>query len=87
LAELQWMRSQDPPCPWHNGSCWAAAAGGHLGALQWLKAQKDLGCGKNIIVTLQQKEGTWLCCSGCEIRTRHVRGINRLVRQQLKEAT
>ena len=30
LEVLQWMREQDPPCPWDKGTCAAAAMQGHL---------------------------------------------------------
>ena len=36
---LQWMRAQDPPCPWNERTCSDAAKGGHLHVLQWLRAQ------------------------------------------------
>ena len=36
---LQWLRTQDPPCPWDESTCEAAAGGGHLEMLQWLRAQ------------------------------------------------
>ena len=36
---LQWLRSQDPPCPWEKNTCFAAAMGGHLTVLQWLRSQ------------------------------------------------
>jgi hypothetical protein len=39
LQLLQWLRAQDPPCPWDEWACTYAAAGGHLGVLQWLRAQ------------------------------------------------
>jgi hypothetical protein len=39
LEVLQWLRAQDPLCPWDSGSCSAAAAHGHLEVLQWLRAQ------------------------------------------------
>ncbi len=36
---LQWLRAQDPPCPWNEETCGYAAVGGHLKVLQWLRAQ------------------------------------------------
>ena len=33
LELLQWLRAQDPPCPWNEGTCLAAAKGGHLKVL------------------------------------------------------
>ena len=30
LEVLQWLRAQDPPCPWHWRTCKFAAEGGHL---------------------------------------------------------
>ena len=39
LDVLKWVRSQDPPCPWDEGTCQEAAEGGHLEVLKWLRAQ------------------------------------------------
>ena len=39
LPVLQWLRAQDPPCPWDERTCSSAAEGGHLHILQWLRAQ------------------------------------------------
>lgn len=39
LEVLQWLRAQNPPCPWDEGSCARAAEGGHLEVLQWLRAR------------------------------------------------
>jgi hypothetical protein len=39
LELLQWMRAQEPPCPWNEDACIYAANGGHLEVLQWLRAQ------------------------------------------------
>jgi hypothetical protein len=37
LALLQWLRAQDPPCPWDADTCYAAAgAEGHTDVLEWL---------------------------------------------------
>jgi len=36
---LQWLRAQDPPCPWGKGTCYSAAKGGHVHVLEWLRAQ------------------------------------------------
>lgn len=36
---LQWLRSQDPPCPWDNLSCNVAAMNGDLKTLKWLRSQ------------------------------------------------
>jgi hypothetical protein len=40
LDRLQWLRSQDPPCPWDYQTCAEAAVYGHLDVLQWLRAQE-----------------------------------------------
>ncbi|KAL3136065.1 hypothetical protein ABBQ32_14211 [Trebouxia sp. C0010 RCD-2024] len=37
---LQWLREQDPPCPWGVETCAAAAQRDDLIVLQWLRAQK-----------------------------------------------
>ena len=37
---LQWLRGQEPPCPLDEGTCSAAAEGGHLEVLQWLRGQE-----------------------------------------------
>lgn len=39
LDMLQWLRAQDPPCPWDESVCRGAANGG-LDVLQWLRAQE-----------------------------------------------
>ena len=39
LETLQWMRSQDPPCPWDERTCSEAARYGRLSTLQWLRSQ------------------------------------------------
>ena len=41
LEVLQWMRAQDPPCPWNSGICYYAASKGHLDVLRWARRQ---GC-------------------------------------------
>jgi hypothetical protein len=35
---LQWLRSQDPPCPWDQQVASLAEAGGHHELLQWALA-------------------------------------------------
>ena len=37
---VQWLRAQDPPCPWDEDTCKYAALGGHLEVLQWLREQE-----------------------------------------------
>ncbi len=39
LDLLQWLRSQNPPCPWDNYTCSGAASIGHLNVLAWLRSQ------------------------------------------------
>jgi hypothetical protein len=39
VERLQWLRAQDPPCPWEEETCSEAARGGHLDVLRWLRAQ------------------------------------------------
>ena len=39
LTVLQWLRAQDPPCPWGGHVCESAARSGQVAALQWLRAQ------------------------------------------------
>jgi hypothetical protein len=36
---LQWLRAQDPPCPWSEATCHFAAEEGQVEVLQWLRAQ------------------------------------------------
>ncbi len=36
---LQWLRTQDPPCPWNAGVYIAAQDNGHYNALEWLDSQ------------------------------------------------
>ena len=38
---LQWMRAQEPPCPWNSRVCSDAASEGHLEVLRWARSQ---GC-------------------------------------------
>jgi hypothetical protein len=40
LEVLQWLRNQDPPCPWNEHTCTAAAANGNLDVLQWLRSSQ-----------------------------------------------
>jgi hypothetical protein len=40
LAVLQWLRAQEPPCPWGQFTCASAAGCGDLAVLQWLRAQE-----------------------------------------------
>jgi hypothetical protein len=39
LEVLQWLRSQNPPCPWNAGVCSGAAENGQMHVLRWLRAQ------------------------------------------------
>jgi len=39
LDVLEWLRSQDPPCPWSVETCQYAALNGHLDVLKWLRSQ------------------------------------------------
>jgi hypothetical protein len=40
LQVLQWLRSQDPPCPWDKEECrLKAAIAGHLDIVQWIDSQ------------------------------------------------
>jgi hypothetical protein len=43
LQIVQWLRAQDPPCPWDSGAVTAAAENGHLQIVQWLRAQDSPG--------------------------------------------
>ena len=36
---LQWLRRQDPPCPWDPETCRAATEHSHVEVLQWLCSQ------------------------------------------------
>jgi hypothetical protein len=47
LVVLQWLRAQDPPCPWDERTSGSAAGGGHLELLQWSRAQ-DPPCPWNV---------------------------------------
>ena len=40
LKMLQWLRGQEPPCPWDAYTCQKAAAAGHLEVLKWLRSQE-----------------------------------------------
>jgi hypothetical protein len=72
---LQWLRSQEPPCPWDKEACTRAAQGGHLGMLQRLRVQEppcpwDAGVVARIAfhsATLRYGGGQWL-------RARQARG-------------
>jgi len=39
LSVLKWLRKQDPPYPWNEWTCMAAAKEGHLEVLKWLRKQ------------------------------------------------
>jgi hypothetical protein len=39
LEILQWVREQDPPCPWGVSTCNAAADAEDLEVLMWLREQ------------------------------------------------
>jgi len=39
LHVLQWLRAQEPPYPWNEDACYAAARDGHMGVLRWLREQ------------------------------------------------
>jgi hypothetical protein len=39
LEIIQWLRAQNPPCPWNELVCAYAVKGGHLEIIQWLRAQ------------------------------------------------
>jgi hypothetical protein len=36
---LEWLQSQNPPCPWNEWTCTYAAEYGHLDLLEWLRSQ------------------------------------------------
>ena len=36
LEVLRWARVHEPPCPWHDQACVAAAGAGHREVLLWL---------------------------------------------------
>ena len=61
LEVLQWLRAQDPPCPWNEWTCRSAAGNGHLEVLQWLRAQ-DPPCPWDTWVWREAAENvvTWL---------------------------
>ena len=41
MGVMVWLRQQrEPPCPWHESTCSAAAAGGRLTMLKWARAQE-----------------------------------------------
>lgn len=40
LHVIQWLRAQDPPCPWSYWCCTVAASSGQLDILEWLRAQE-----------------------------------------------
>jgi len=40
LEVLQWLRAQDPPCPWDSSVCSSAAHKGQLEVLQWARARE-----------------------------------------------
>jgi hypothetical protein len=46
---LEWVRNQDPPCPWDEWTCRYAASYGHLDVLKWLRSQ-DPPCPWNVSV-------------------------------------
>ena len=36
---LQWLRAQNPPCPWSSITSHMAANNGHWSVLKWLRTQ------------------------------------------------
>lgn len=58
LHIIQWLRSQDPPCPWDEFTCEKAALGGHLETLKWLRSQ-DPPCGMNGLVQKLLRANIW----------------------------
>ena len=58
LTTLQWLRSQDPPCPWDEDACLYAAMSGHLTTLQWLRSQ-DPPCPWDKARCLAEAESDW----------------------------
>jgi len=39
---LKWLRSQDPPCPWHRSTCSKIASKyGHQNVIDWIGQQED----------------------------------------------
>ena len=47
MEVLQWLRAQDPPCPWDERTCACAAEAGNVDVLQWLRAQ-DPPCSSHV---------------------------------------
>lgn len=39
LDVIQWLRNQNPPCPWDEVTCSIAAKNGHFDILLWLRNQ------------------------------------------------
>lgn len=39
LRVIQWLRAQNPPCPWNENVCEIAAERGHFEVLKWLRNQ------------------------------------------------
>ena len=65
---LQWIRAQDPPCPWDSSVCYQAALNGHLEVLRWARSQ---GCPWNenapcaAAMNGHLKTLVWLIQEGC----------------------
>jgi hypothetical protein len=57
LKILQWLRNQNPPCPWNATTCSEAARGGHLKILQWLRNKTET----NEILNQERENNNDIC--------------------------
>ena len=71
LSILQWLRAQEPPCPWDAGRCMTAAAShGKLDVLMWMRSQDPPGPWSDECTEIAAQLATpeimqWLHDNGC----------------------
>ena len=81
LEVLQWMRAQDPPCPWDSDVCYGTLlCNGHLEVLRWARSQ---GCPWNEEAPCAAARNghlkvlKWLIKEGMPLRRERERGTAR----------
>ena len=67
---LKWLRSQNPPCPWSEETCCAAAENGLLDVVKWLRSQNPPCPWNKLTSYCAAKNGhldvlKWLIDNGC----------------------
>ena len=70
MEVLKWVRDQDPPCPWDEGTCASAAMYDDLHLLKWLRAEDppcpwDEESTENAVMTDNMTIFKYLIHEGC----------------------